>query len=129
MLALYAAFHAILTVGKRDFSIVELQQRFLHQILNLFDVNEKRAFTAHSKFNFGLYLASDDFIFALGNAGRCNGVCDFVAEPRHHAWFARSIARHISADDARELNDVAGGRLIAEDKLRVRGFHFFGYLS
>ncbi len=62
--------------------MAKFQQGFLHQILNLFDVDEKRAFTPHSKFNFGLHLAPDDFIFALGNAGRGNGAGDFAEEPR-----------------------------------------------
>jgi hypothetical protein len=39
------------------------------------------------------------------------------------------LSPHIATDDPRELNNVTGIRLIAEDELRSGGWHeFWGYL-
>jgi hypothetical protein len=88
-------------------------------------VDEKRAFTPHPEFNFGLHLAADDFFFALGHAGGCDGVGDFVTNPRNHTWLTGSVTRHIAANDPREINDIAGVWLVTEDELRIWGFHEF----
>jgi hypothetical protein len=88
-------------------------------------VNEKRAFTPHPKFDFGLHLPSDAFVFTLGHAGCGNGVGDFVTKPRHHPCLAGSVARHVSADHPREFNDLTVIQIIAEGELRTRSFHEF----
>src|SRR5580704_12327440 len=120
MLSLHAASRTVLAVGERDFSVVEFQQRFLHQILNLFDVDEKRAFTSHSEFNLSLHLASDRFVFPLSHTSRSDSVCDFMTEPRNHPWLAGSVARDIATNDPRELYAIVAGRFVAEDELRIR---------
>ena len=102
--ALHAAFRAILAIGERDFSVAEFQQRFLNQILKLFDVNEKRAFALHSELNFGLYPTPDAFVFALCKAGCCDGVRDLVTEPRNDARLAGRVTSHIAPNDLWKLN-------------------------
>jgi hypothetical protein len=62
-------------------------------------------------------LPANDFVFALGGAGRRDSPRDFVTEPRNYAWLAGSVTRHITADDARELEDIAVAHLVAEDEL------------
>ena len=125
MIALDAASGAILAVGQCHFSVVEFEQRFLNQILNLFDMNEKRAFTPHPKFDFSLHLPSDTFVLTLGHTGCGNGVGDFVTKPRNHAWLAGSVARHVSADHPWEFNGLTVMQIIAEDELRTRSVHEF----
>ena len=63
--------------------------------------------------------------FRPDNFSGSYGVGDFVTNPRNHTWLTGSVARHIAANDPREINDIAGVWLVTEDELRIWGFHEF----